>query len=273
MAKLIFETHYPEIVDEAMLRDLLEQSPSGEELLWNKRNQVWRIQAPDGETWAVKRFSTRFPKAFVYALRAGKARRSYLYASAMQERGVNTPAPVAYAELRGPGNLLLGSLYISRYEPSEPLEALMPEGSEREYEMYAASHSRPRDPEWIPAALAEYAAGMHARGVVHNDFNVTNVRLPSPIPPLPTVSDFSLIDLNRAHIYPKGENPSLKERFDDIVRFMPLDEAWLRFARLYLRAARIPESEMPLLLERKRRFDARKARKRKFKSILRRRRG
>lgn len=213
-------------------------------MLWRKRNSIWR----DGNR-VVKRFSHRFPSPLVYAFRSSKAARSFTNATALISRGIETPRPIAFAELRGPLNLLLDSLYICDYSDALSLE-----------EALAAAG----DPRPLLDALAKFFADMHDRGCLHRDMNLTNIRvLPGSEP------RFSVIDLNRMKIYGPESKPSPTERYDDLTRFSNCDDDFRYFATRYLHHSRIPDTELETLIEVKRRHDRRVDNKKRWKRLLR----
>lgn len=242
------------------LESLASASPAAGDILWRKRNVVWRMPGSDHGEWVVKRFGRRFPGPIVYAIRAGKAKRSYRYAMEMRRRGVATPEPVAYAEWRGPLHTLRSSVYISRYVPTDAWEDVL-----------AVSLGEARRRLWN--GLARFMAAMHDAGFIHNDANVTNIRVAYPTPD--GDPQFSLIDLNRMKVFPEGTSPTPAERFSDLTRFCEIDDEFMAFAGDYLQASGYGPEMMPELLKQKHRIDRhihgkarRKARIRAFKKKL-----
>lgn len=239
-------------------------TPQPDAILWNRRNLIFCVSAGEGkreeirvergksEEWVVKRFSRRFPSQIVYALRSSKARRSFIYAREMTRRGIATPEPVACAEMRGPAHLLLDSIYVSVRSDSLPLADAL--------SMARATGTLPD----MLRAFAHFTADMHLAGFIHNDLNLTNVRV--------TLDDdgprFSVIDLNRMRIYPKNTIPPLNIRFKDLTRWSSLNDDFTLFAAEYLRHSGLPAGMMTDIVAEKRRHDRRWDRKHRLKRIF-----
>ncbi|MDD5839719.1 MAG: lipopolysaccharide kinase InaA family protein [Bacteroidales bacterium] len=196
----------------------------------------------------VKDFGRPLLRGWEYALRKSKARRSFENARTLLQRGIDTPAPIAYRERRSDlTNRLKGCAYICLYEPSQSL-----------LDFYDTA-----DAAFIHA-FAAFVAGLHDKGIRHDDLNNTNIRV--------TASDggyrFSLIDLNRMHIYPEGQAVPVDECFDNITRFSCLDDTFVAFLDQYLELRGLPSSLRDKALEIKRRHDANTDRKKKLKRLI-----
>ena len=105
------------------LREWLERLPDEferlGEVIYDKRNQLRVIEAPDGTLVNVKRYCV--PHALnrvVYSLsiRQPKGQRAFLYPARLLERGIDTPEPIAYIEQRCCGLLGL-SYFVSVQSP------------------------------------------------------------------------------------------------------------------------------------------------------------
>lgn len=128
------------------------------------RNLIKSFKAPDGTELVVKRYHK--PKGinlFVYSwnIRKPKGVRAYSYAALLNERGINTPEPVAYIEHRSCG-LLQDSYLITLQCPY----------SHRLYEMGNAT-SEVYEP--MAMALAAFTAHMHDKEVLHLDYSPGNI--------------------------------------------------------------------------------------------------
>lgn len=228
---------YPCEVDEVRL----EAIHTGRNVLWLAKWNDWLV--------VVKDFGQPKLAGLEYCMRKSKARRSYENALCILERGVATPAPLAYREMRSVlTNRLISCSYICKYEQSKTL---------RDY--YDTS---------TPAFMKSFAAFvalLHEKGIRHDDLNNTNVRVQE-------CGDgycFSIIDLNRMRIYPDGEMVPLDECFGNITRFSCLDSNFELFVKEYLSVRNLPLSLMTKAIDAKKRHDkavdTKKAIKRLFK--------
>lgn len=134
------------------------------EVIYDSRNQLRVIQAPDGTLVNVKRYCE--PNALnrvVYSLgiRKPKGLRAFTYPTRLLERGIDTPEPIAYIEQRRCG--LLGLSYFVSIQ--SPLSHTM-------YELGDAQEGSYED---IADALGRYTATMHDREVLHLDYSPGNI--------------------------------------------------------------------------------------------------
>ena len=149
-------------------------------LLYKGRNTIKRFD-DGGVAYVVKRFRRpMFVQRVVYTFfRPGKARRAYHYGLRLKQLGFATPESIAYLETRS-GGLLDQSYYICRVDDAPPI------------------CERLNDPEEfdrvMAADLARMLANLHQKGVLHGDFNSTNVLYR---PQADGHYAFSLIDNNR----------------------------------------------------------------------------
>ncbi len=162
---------------EHVARDGEESCPM--ELIYkNGRNRTYRVMV-DGKRAVLKCF--KVPNAInslVYVnLRKSKARRSYEYAKRLDEMGIGTPMPLAYAECRD-GLRLRRSYYLCDYIDGQEVRCW----------------ERLPDASPMLKALARDMVRLHRKGVFHKDFSPGNI--------LYTVTPdgnfrFYYIDLNR----------------------------------------------------------------------------
>jgi hypothetical protein len=149
----------------------------------DNRNVVKKVDTPHG-TFVVKSFAGMyFFNRLAYSLfRKSKASRSYIYSKMLNEKGIATPAPVAWVNSYTCG-LLTQSYFISVYEPHQTLEEILKHDSmqdeSKKEELY---HN-----------LAEFTSRLHSLGIYHEDFSMGNILV------IPTSDgyQFSLVDLNR----------------------------------------------------------------------------
>lgn len=243
---LVYESRKPEI-GPVLLEQFRCGSPDTGSTLWKKRNWIWKYAAPDGSLWAVKRFADRWLSRAIYSVRASKARRSYLYATELAGRGIHTPAPVCYAEWRGPVNTLVASVYVSEYEEAQSLDDVL-----------AGTVSR----EDVLRRLAQFFACLHKAGFIHGDANRTNVRIAAD-------GEIGIIDLNRMKVYPAGVVPPVNERLNDICEWSSPDDDFISFAGYYALASGDEFITKDAIMEFKLRHDRRVDLRKKFKHPLR----
>lgn len=160
--------------------DVFEQE--GTYIYGGRRNLIKSFHAPDGTILNVKRFQQpRLFNRLVYSLglRRPKGLRAWLYPQRLQERGIETPEPVAYIEERRCGLLGL-SFFISIQCPYER-------------RLYEFGDALPGTYEEMAEALGGLAARMHNAGVLHRDFSPGNVLWMRD----EAGFHFSLVDINR----------------------------------------------------------------------------
>lgn len=182
---------------------LPETFASQGEVLYDARNQIRRIAAPDGCPVCVKRFhSPRFLNRLVYSfMRPPKAVRAYKNAVLLQEHGVFTPEPIAYL-LQTQGGLLGESYLVCRY-------------SSLSRNFYEFRHHPLEGYEPVVKAFARFTAHMHEQGILHLDYSPGNILF--DIDDQNGQVQFEIVDINRM-------------QFD---QFVSLDTACRNFCRLW----------------------------------------
>ncbi len=134
------------------------------EVIYDRRNQLRVITAPDGSVVIVKRYcKTHIVNRVVYSLgiRLPKGKRAFLYPARLLERGIDTPEPIAYIEQRTCG--LLGLSYFVSVQ--SPLR----------HTLYEFSDAREGTYEEMAEALGRFTAMMHDREVLHLDYSPGNI--------------------------------------------------------------------------------------------------
>lgn len=149
------------------LRDWLTALPhtffKGGTILYDARNQIRAIVAPDGRSYCVKRY--RCPvwyNRIIYSfIRSPKCRRAYDYAHRLNALGIATPCPVAFIRM---GGWLIAESYLitemSRLGHCLSDMRFMTDSVERES---------------LLRALARFTAHMHDQGVLHLDYSPGNI--------------------------------------------------------------------------------------------------
>lgn len=166
------------------LRKFIEQIPtlftSEGTTLHDGRNIIKLIDC-QGERYVVKCYKTPNPfNRIIYScMRQTKAHRAYRHAQYMTAMGVDTPEEVAYIETRR-HTLIDKTYFISRYSDYTPLTEVtsqFPNGDSRQ----------------ILSAFADFAASLHKKGILHHDFNQSNVLYKR----VEDRYEFQIIDINR----------------------------------------------------------------------------
>lgn len=184
--------------------------------IFKERNEL-KIFKQHGLELVVKSFKTpHIINQFAYSmLRASKAERAYKHALILQKKGILTPTPVAYIEIKKFG-LLFNSYFISTK-------------SRFNREIRELS-SMPDTPETysILADFARFTAGLHRKGIFHKDYNPGNILFGK-------IDDhyaFELIDLNRMKFCEIG----LKKGCKNLQRLRFNEDMYRFFARAYATA-------------------------------------
>ena len=149
--------------------------------IFKARNEV-KIFEQKGVEFVVKSFKTPhlINKIAYSVLRDSKAERAYKYAMILLNKGISTPAPVAYIEIRKYG-LLFNSFFVS-------VKSLF----HRELREIANS---PDLSEAYPVIndFARFTADLHRKGIFHKDYSSGNILFGKT----GDHYDFDLLDLNR----------------------------------------------------------------------------
>ncbi len=222
--------------------------------LWNGRNKIkaFSLGGQDASQAAldvvVKSFKR--PSVFqkvVYALRTHKAKRAYLNGLELTRRGVATPEPVAYVELRQ-GPWLTAAYYLSRPTSLPSIEG---------------ETDRPDWNRQLAADFGSYVAQLHAKGILHHDLNDTNVLFSRG-------GDgrysFEVIDINRMAFYPDADHIPEGELLENLTRFTGNMELFEYVVRAYAGARQMADAEafVARALARKQRHDLRWRRRKAF---------
>lgn len=150
------------------LKGWLERLPEEFErlgtVIYDRRNQLRVIEAPDGTLVNAKRYGVpHLLNRFIYStgLRQPKGLRAFTYPTLLLERGIDTPEPIAYIELHRCGMLGL-SYFVSVQSPLGHMLYELGDAQEGTYEELAD-------------ALGRYTATMHDREVLHLDYSPGNI--------------------------------------------------------------------------------------------------
>ena len=184
--------------------------------IYKSRNEL-KVFEHQGLEFVVKSFKTPhlLNQAVYTTLRASKAKRSFDYALMLKDKGVATPSPVAYIEIKKCG-LLFQSFFVS-------------EKSRFHHEIRVLSTS----PDWPEAHIiitefARFTADLHSKGVFHKDYSPGNILFGK-------IDDhyaFELVDLNRM----KFGKVTLQEGCNNLNRLGLNEELYQLLLREYIAA-------------------------------------
>lgn len=212
----------------ANLPDSFEQ---GGKLIWNGRNKIKAFnlgaEAENGQSQdlVVKKFKPlSLPQKLGYLVHSHKARRAYHNGMEMISRGLRTPMPVAYVELRQWG-LIEDAYYICGTTNWECIE---PQTDRDDWNCNLAT------------ALGIFMAEMHRKGVLHHDLNDTNT--------LYNIDEqgryaFEMIDINRMKFYPSLADIPMWERIENMTRFTGRLDLYEFVVRAYAKEMKMEDAE------------------------------
>jgi len=187
------------------LRSFIENIPDvfeqeGKEI-YNKRNLIKVLTAPDGTLVNVKRFHIPHgPNRLIYswAIRKPKGQRAYEYPSILRSKGIGTPEPLALIEERNP-LFLLGYSYLITIQ------------CDYGHTLYEVGNAKPGEYELLAKALAHFAAEIHNAQILHKDFTPGNILWKQDDEGF----QFMLVDINRMKFGPV----SIQEGLYNLRRF------------------------------------------------------
>ena len=133
------------------------------EVIYDVRNQIRLLTAPDGTDTCIKRFhAPRLLNRYIYRyFRDSKAKRSYENGLYLLAHGVGTPEPIAYIEEYQCGGL--GYSYL----------ITRPSRLTRLNREFTLSYTPELEDTIRP--LAQFTANMHEEGILHLDFSPGNI--------------------------------------------------------------------------------------------------
>ncbi len=168
------------------LREWLQRLPEDFErlgrVIYDSRNQLRVIEAPDGTLVNAKRYAVpRHINRLIYSLgiREPKGLRAYRYPTRLLQLGIETPEPIAYIEQRHGG--LLGLCYF--------ISVQSPLG----HTLYELNKAQQGTYEELADALGKFTARMHECEVLHLDYSPGNILWDKD----DDGYHFSVVDINR----------------------------------------------------------------------------
>lgn len=182
--------------------------PTLGDCIYKARNELRRFPY-EGRLYVVKNYKVPLIiNRVVYTFfRPSKASRAYEYALKLRSMGIETPAPVAYIELKSWG-LLHHSFFVSE---NCPYSRIM-----REFEVGGIAGR-----EDILDAFAAFTVDLHKKGVLHLDYSAGNILFDRREGSIV----FSIVDLNRMRFLPMTPKMCLANfnrfcRDESVVRYV-----------------------------------------------------
>jgi len=206
------------------LRNFIENIPDvfeqeGTEI-YNKRNLIKVLTAPDGTLVNVKRFHIPHGlNRLVYSwnFRKPKGKRAFEYPTILKNKGIGTPEPIALIEERTPILYLLGYSYLVTIQ------------CDYGHTLYEIGNAHPGEYEHLAKALAHFAAYIHRHEILHKDFTPGNILWKQDDEGF----HFMLVDINRMRFGPVSAKEGLYNlrRFwgpKDFTKILAIEYALLR---------------------------------------------
>ncbi len=227
------------------VRQLPTQFDADGEMLYQGRNTVKRFVI-EGKPLITKRFKKMdLLKRIELMLGGCKAKRAYDNAERLLSLGFHTPKPLGY---------LIDDNGYSFLVTEEDNGIPLLDG------MNTLAHEGANDIA-LAEAFADYALSLHLAGVVHKDFNNTNIRFTR------NESDgnyqFSLIDINRMKFH--DSRPTLRVCLDNLHLFSECTDFYRAVLSRYLHQSSIFTQQLfESELDKKQQHDKRYAQKKAF---------
>lgn len=243
-------------------RQFIEETPQKFELegktIYKSRNEIKCFEVGD-ITLNVKSYKIPiFINRIIYTwFRKSKARRAFEYALKLMEKGIKTPTPIAYIEMKK-GGLLHRSYFISIHEPLD--------GCMRIFNDFDENNEGKIE---IIKEFARFTAKLHESEVLHYDYSPGNILYGKIAEEGENQYTFSLIDINRMQFRPvsvemAGENFSRMRGNEEFFRLFATEYALARKSNVELCVANFLEWKEKDRIVRAKRDRFKKFRKRLF---------
>lgn len=205
------------------------------EVIYNKRNLIKVLTAPDGTLVNVKRFHIPHGlNSLIYSwgFRKPKGWRAFEYAKILTGKGIGTPLPIALIEER---NFLgiLGFSYLVTLQ------------CDYGHTLYEVGKAKAGEYELLAKALAHFAATLHNRRILHKDFTPGNILWKQDDEGF----HFMLVDINRMKFKPV----SIKKGLKNLCRFWGPKDFTRLLATEYAQVRNYDEAEAVSYVMKKRR--------------------
>ncbi len=170
---------HPDYSDEKLAISLIpEHFERLGRVIYQGRNTLREVDYDD-QMWVVKRFKPlAFFRQIVYSLASSKAKRAFVYAGMLRQRGIRTPKEIAYIETTRFG------MVRECYFVSEKSNARILFHDLVEPENYNKT---------LADSVADFFVTLHKKGILHGDPNMNNIMYDCHDGHF----EFSLIDINR----------------------------------------------------------------------------
>lgn len=233
MIRQKINTHFE---DSQVLRQYLDSLPDSFEnggiILWDGRNKIKAFTLdgtssqgrPQALNMVVKRFKhMSLIQKLGYVFHSHKAHRAFRNGLRLIERGIDTPTPIAYVELRH-GLLITDAFYLSSPTGLRSIEG--------EIDRDDWNRNIARD-------FAHFVAELHSKGILHHDLNDTNVlyRLARN-----DSYKFQLIDINRMKFYTNPKSISEHDLIENLTRFTGRMKLFEFVVREYAKVRQLPNT-------------------------------
>ncbi len=212
--KFVLNPSYYHLED--FIENLPQSFPTLGECIYKARNELRKFSY-EGRWYVVKNYKVPlFINRIAYTFfRSGKACRAYEYALRLRAMGIETPAPVAYIEIKS-GGLLWHSFFVSE---NCPYPRMM-----REFDGGGIAGR-----EDILKAFAAFTVKLHEKGVLHLDYSAGNILFDKREEGIV----FSILDLNRMRFVSMTPKQCLANfnrfcRDESVVRYVVSEYARLR---------------------------------------------
>lgn len=156
--------------------------------IYNKRNLIKVLTAPDGTQVNVKRFHVPHgPNRLIYSwhIRKPKGQRAFEYPAILKSKGIGTPESIALIEERNP-LFLLGYSYLVTIQ------------CDYGHTLYEVGNAEFGVYKHLAKALAHFAADIHLHEILHKDFTPGNILWKQDDEGF----HFMLVDINRMKFGP-----------------------------------------------------------------------
>lgn len=203
------------------------------EIIYEDRNTIRRVNAPDGSIINVKRYCK--PKGinrFVYSMgiRKPKGERAFYYPALIEKMGIATPTPIAYIEERHCG-ILAYTWFVSVHCPYE-------------HTMKDVVKFQERSEETLARKFGRFTAVIHKKGLIHPDYSPGNILFQ-----ITENEDylFALVDTNRMRF---GNRISIRDGIRNLRRLWGSKCFFITVVDEYVRArGAIPEEWIKYALD------------------------
>ena len=203
------------------------------EIIYEDRNTIRRVNAPDGSIINVKRYCR--PKGinrFVYSMgiRKPKGERAFYYPALIEKMGIATPTPIAYIEERHCG-ILAYTWFVSVHWPYE-------------HTMKDVVKFQGRSEETLARKFGRFTAVIHKKGLIHPDYSPGNILFQ-----ITENEDylFALVDTNRMRF---GNRISIRDGIRNLRRLWGSKCFFITVVDEYVRArGAIPEEWIKYALD------------------------